>query len=72
VQELYSYGGFYQDFKGTVGARQCLAGSEFLQEAPERVMHEALMVKLKMQWRPHDVRNFIIVKCLPRKATDNE
>jgi hypothetical protein len=53
-------------------ARQGLAVSGSLWATPMMVMCEAVRVKLKMQWRPHEVRYAREVKHLWRKASGNE
>jgi hypothetical protein len=37
--------------------RQCVQQGQGLPGIPERVTHEALRVKLKMQWRSQEVRD---------------
>jgi hypothetical protein len=49
-----------------------VAGTRYLQIAPERVIHGIVRVKPKMQWSPQEngaVRN---MKYLPRKSTGNK
>jgi hypothetical protein len=41
--------------KEGLGAMQYVTGSKSLQEAPERVMYEAVMVNPKLQQKPQDV-----------------
>jgi hypothetical protein len=48
-------------------ARQCVAGSVFLQAAPEMVMQEALWVNPKLQWRPQDIGGAMNMEHLLRK-----
>jgi hypothetical protein len=46
-----------------------MAWSESLYKAHERVMHEAVKVKPKLQWRSQDVGDAGNVDHLPRKST---
>lgn len=49
-----------------------MARLEFLQEAPEKVVHVAVRMKLKMQWRPHCIGEFRNVECLSRIVACND
>jgi hypothetical protein len=68
MQELKEYGGFNFDFKESLGGQQCVARSESLTAAPERVICETVRVRQKLQWRPQEcgARN---VEPLWKKAT---
>jgi hypothetical protein len=52
--------------------RQYFAQSESLQEAPERVIHDAIKVKPKLQWKPQDISVARNVESLLKKAAGNE
>jgi hypothetical protein len=46
-----------------------VAGPEtILQIVSDGVMHKAVRVKLRMQWRPQEVRDARNMECLLRKA----
>jgi hypothetical protein len=54
------------------GFRQWVAGSESLQAAPEREMHEAMRVKLQVQGRPKDAGDTMYMEHLTGKAVGSE
>jgi hypothetical protein len=70
MQELWSSAGSIQISKET-GKPGNVSVSESLQGDPERVMFEAVRVKLIMQWRPQDDGDASNVKQL-RKVVGNE
>jgi hypothetical protein len=53
-------------------ARQCVAEFEYVGGAPKRVMHEAVKVKSKTQWRPQEVRDARNMEHLLRKVSGHE
>lgn len=59
MQELWGQSGFHQDFKGKPES----PGKE-----PERALHEAMVIKTKVQWRPQVSRDARNTECLPRKV----
>lgn len=48
--------------------REIIERSEFLQADPERVMHEAMKEKLKLERRPQEFRDSSNMDCLLRKT----
>lgn len=53
-------------------ARQSIAELEYLWDAPERVMHEAVKVKLKLEWKPQKLRDTNNDNCLCWKTASCE
>lgn len=59
-------------FQEAVEARQGVAGSQSLQEAPGRPLHRAVRVKAKWQWRFQEVVAEGTIGCPLRKAVGRE
>jgi hypothetical protein len=72
MQELLGHGGFYLDFKEKLRGQVMFSRLECLMASPERLMHEAIRVKLKMQWKPHDIGDARHMECLLRKAVGSK
>jgi hypothetical protein len=70
MQELWSYGGFCQGFKGKPRRPGGVWQSQSLCKASlERMMYEAVQMKPMLQWRTWDVRD---ARNMGREATGSE
>jgi hypothetical protein len=55
MQELQDHGGFHLDCKGKPGVQAMYDRVRVLKAGPEKVVHEAVSMKFKLQWSPQDV-----------------
>jgi hypothetical protein len=53
-------------------ARQYVAVLESLVEAADRVIHENVSMKPKLQWRCQEIRDANSMECLPRNTAGRE